>query len=187
MKIIVQAHGMELTDALREYAEKKVHKVESFFGNIQKAEITLDWRKIENKDRSHVAEVTVWASGKVLRASEGAMDMYAAIDLTMDKMDRQIEKYKEKLKHENRRYSEKMKEFFREVLPEKLFGKEPTGPSVVRVKRFALSPLVPEDAAQEMELLGHDFYMFLNSNTNEINTIYRRRSGNYGLIEPELK
>jgi putative sigma-54 modulation protein len=187
MRIIVQGHGMEVTDALREYAEKKIAKIEEFFGNIQKAEITLDHRKIENKDKSHVTEVTVWAAGKILRATDGASDMYASIDTAVEKIERQIEKYKEKLQHESRRYSEKVKEFMREHIPEKLLAKEPTSPAIVKVKRFALTPLMPEDAAQEMELLGHDFYMFLNSKTNEINTIYRRRTGNYGLIEPELK
>jgi putative sigma-54 modulation protein len=187
MKIIVQGHGIEVTEPLREYAEKKIKKIEEFFGNIQKAELTLDYRKIENKSKSNVTEITVWASGKILRATSGESDMYASIDTAVDKIERQIEKYKDKLKHEKRRYSEKMKEFTREELPERLTPKEPLSLSIVKVKRFALTPLNPEDASQEMELLGHDFYMFLNAKTNEINTIYRRRSGNYGLIEPELK
>jgi putative sigma-54 modulation protein len=187
MRTIVQGHGMEVTDALREYAEKKVKKIEEFFGNIQKAEVTLDFRKIENKTRNNVAEITVWAAGKILRAADGASDMYAAIDQTMDKLDRQMEKYKDKLKHESKRFSEKVKEHLREAVPEKLEPKHPSGPVIVKVKRFAMTPLMPEDAAQEMELLGHDFFMFLNSKTKEVNTIYRRRTGNYGLIEPELR
>ncbi len=187
MRTIVQGHGLEVTDALRDYAEKKVKKVEEFFGNIQKAEVTLDFRKIENKTRNNVAEITVWAAGKILRAADGASDMYAAIDQAMGKLDRQMEKYKEKLKHETRRFSEKMKEQIREAMPEKLSPKHPAGPVIVKVKRFAMTPLSPEEAAQEMELLGHDFFMFLNSKTSEVNTIYRRRTGNYGLIEPELR
>ena len=186
MKVIVQGHGTEVTDALRDYAEKKIKKVEEFFGNIQKAEVTLDFRKIENKSRNNVAEITVWAAGKVVRAADGAADMYAAIDQAMAKLDRQIERYKEKLKHETKRFSERMKEHIREMIPERLMPKHPSGPVIVKVKRFAMTPLSPEEAAQEMELLGHDFFMFLNSATREVNTIYRRRSGNYGLIEPEL-
>ena len=187
MKIIVQGHGVEVTDALRDYAEKKIKKVEEFFGNIQKAEVTLDFRKIENKTRNNVAEITVWAAGKILRAADGASDMYAAIDQSMDKLDRQIERYKEKLKHETKSFRDKVKDYLRETVPEALKPKHPSGPVIVKVKRFAMTPLTPEDAAQEMELLGHDFFMFLNSTTNEVNTIYRRRSGNYGLIEPELQ
>jgi putative sigma-54 modulation protein len=187
MRVIVQGHGTEITDALREYAEKKVSKLDEFFGNIQKAEVTLDFRKIENKAKNQVAEITVWAAGKILRAVDGAQDMYAAIDQSMAKMERQVEKYKEKLNHEIRRHGEKMKEHLREFVPETFKPKEPVGKMIVKVKRFALTPLMPEDAAQEMELLGHDFFMFLNSKTSEVNTIYRRRTGNYGLIEPELK
>jgi putative sigma-54 modulation protein len=187
MQIIIQGHGMDVTGALRDYAEKKIKKLEEFFGNIQKAEVTLDVRKIADKMRNQVAEVTVWAAGKIIRATDGASDMYAAIDEVFAKLERQIEKHKEKLTHEARRFSEKTKEHLREAMAEQFKPKEKEGPVVVRVKRFAMKPLVPEEAAQEMELLGHDFYMFLNSKTGEINTVYRRSTGNYGLIEPELQ
>jgi putative sigma-54 modulation protein len=186
MKIIIQGHKMDVSEAMKDYAEKKLNKVQEFFENIQKVELTLDLRSIGDKMRSNVAEVTVWTAGKIIRATDGASDMYAAIDQVMDKLLRQVEKHKEKIKHEVRRMSEKMKEKMREI-PEKLVPKEPVGPVIVKVKRFALVPMVPDEAAEEMELLGHDFYMFLNSKTNEVNTVYRRRSGNYGLIEPELR
>jgi putative sigma-54 modulation protein len=192
MHIIVQGHGMDVTAPLRDYAEKKIGKLDEFFGNIQKAEVTLEVRKIDNQLRNQVAEITVWTAGKIVRATDGASDMYAAIDQVFDKLERQIEKHKEKLIKEVRRKGGKEKEHIREMMAEGMIAealkpKEKTGPIVVKVKRFAMTPVTPEDACQEMELLGHDFYMFLNSKTGEINTIYRRTSGNYGLIEPELQ
>ncbi len=187
MQVIIRGHGMDVTAPLRDYAEKKVSKLDEFFGNIQKAEVTLEVRKIENQFRNQVAEITVWTAGKIIRATDGASDMYAAIDQVFQKLEKQLEKHKEKLVHEVRRTSEKVKEKIRGMFTEDLKPKEPVGPVIVKVKRFALTPLLPEDAAQEIELLGHDFFMFQNSKTQEVNTIYRRRSGNYGLIEPELQ
>ena len=187
MKVIIRGHGTEVTAPLRDYAEKKIGKLDEFFGNIQKAEVTFDFRKIENRFRNHVAEVTVWAAGKIIRATDGASDMYAAIDQVFQKLERQIEKHKEKLVHEARRTSEKVKGKMREMFKENTTPKEPVGPVIVKVKRFAMTPITPEEAAQEMEVLGHDFFMFQNSKTGEVNTIYRRRTGNYGLIEPELQ
>lgn len=186
MQIIVQGHGIEVTGPLRDYSFKKVGKFEEFFDNIQKVEVTLDARKINNLDRSQVCEITVWTAGKILRATDGASDMYAAIDLVYEKVKKQVEKHKEKLKHENRRASEKEKAEVMKMYEKSLKPKHKPGDVVVKVKRFAMKPLNPEEAAEEMEMLGHDFYMFRNANTHEINVVYRRRSGNYGLIEPEI-
>ncbi len=192
MHVIVQGHGMDVTAPLRDYAEKKLGKLDEYFGNIQKAEVTLDVRKNDDQLRNQVAEVTVWTAGKIVRATDGASDMYAAIDQVFDKLERQIEKHKEKLVKEIRRKGGKTKEHVREMMAEGINAetikpKETPGPVVVKVKRFAMTPITPEEASQEMELLGHDFYMFLNSKTGEVNTIYRRSTGNYGLIEPELQ
>ena len=187
MQIIIRGHGIDVTAPLRDYAEEKFGKLEEFFGNIQKAEVTLEVRKIENQFRNQVAEITVWTAGKIVRATDGASDLYAAIDQVFQKIERQIEKHKEKLVHEVRRQSGKAKGERREMINNEIKAKEVAGSVIVKVKRFAMTPIAPEDAAQEMETLGHDFYMFLNSKTGEVNTIYRRRSGNYGLIEPELQ
>jgi putative sigma-54 modulation protein len=187
MHVIVQGHKIDVTGPLRDYAEKKVGKLDEFFGNIQKAEVTLEVRNNDDQFRNNVAEITVWTAGKILRATDGASDMYAAIDQVYAKLERQIEKHKEKKGHEMKRQREKSKERVREMMAENLKPKEPVGNVIVKVKRFAMTPLTPEDAAHEMEILGHDFYMFLNSKTSEVNTIYRRSTGNYGLIEPELQ
>jgi len=187
MHVIVQGHKIDVSGPLREYAEKKVGKLDEFFGNIQKAEVTLEVRNNDDQFRNNVAEVTVWTAGKIVRATDGASDMYAAIDQVFQKLERQIEKHKEKMVHEVRRQSEKAKEHVREMAKEYMKPKEPAGPVIVKVKRFGMKPLTPEEAASEMEVLGHDFYMFLNSKTNEVNTVYRRSTGNYGLIEPELQ
>jgi len=187
MQLIIRGHGIDVTAPLRDYAEQKFSKLEEFFGNIQKAEVTLEVRKIENQFRNQVAEITVWTAGKIVRATDGASDLYAAIDQVFQKIERQIEKHKEKLVHEVRRQSGKEKGERRKMINKGIQPKEEAGSVIVKVKRFAMTPIAPEEAAQEMETLGHDFYMFQNSKTGEVNTIYRRRSGNYGLIEPELQ
>lgn len=187
MQVIIRGHGMDVTAPLRDYAEKKMAKLGEFFENIQKAEITMEVRKNDDKFRNQVAEATVWTAGKIVRAKEGASDLYAAIDQVLAKLERQIEKHKEKLVHESRRMGDKAKEIFRESLAENIKPKQQAGHAIVKVKRFAMKPLAPEEAAEEMEMLGHDFYMFQNAKTGEINTIYRRSTGNYGLIEPELQ
>jgi len=187
MHIIIHGHGMDVTSPLRDYVEKKIGKLDEFFGDIQKAEVTLEVRNIANQLRNQVVEVTVWTAGKVIRATDGASDLYAAIDQVYSKLERQVEKHKEKLTHETRRKSEKVKEKVRGMIGKFFQPKKKDGPSIIKVNRFASKPLSPEEAAQEMETMGHDFYVFLNAKTNQVNTIYRRSTGNYGLIEPELQ
>ncbi|MFC1767177.1 ribosome hibernation-promoting factor, HPF/YfiA family [Candidatus Margulisiibacteriota bacterium] len=186
MQITVQGHGMEVTEPLRDYTHKKVGKFEEFFDNIQKVEVTLDARKISSSKRSQVCEITVWTAGRVIRAAEGTSDMYAAIDLVFDKVARQIEKHKEKMKDKKKKQGHKEKEALMELYGQKVEPKHQASPAIVKVKRFPMKPLDPEEATEEMEMLGHDFYMFKNSKTHEVNVVYRRRTGNYGLIEPEL-
>jgi len=186
MQIKVQGHGIEVTEPLRDYAIKKASKFEEYFDNIQKVEVTLDARRNDDLQRNQVCEMTVWSAGRILRATDGASDMYAAIDNVYKKVEKQIEKHKEKLKHEPRRRTEKSKEELMKTYEQKFTPKQKSSPVIVKTKRFAMKPLDPEEAAEEMEMLGHDFYMFRNSKTHEVNVVYRRSTGNYGLIEPEL-
>jgi len=116
MEITVQGHGLELTDPLREYAIKKIGKVKEFFNDIIKVQVVLDLRDHSDINRSHVAEVTLWAAGKkVIHASEAGKDMYAAIDLVSQEIDRQVKKHKEKHTDEIRRSGEKIKQAMRET------------------------------------------------------------------------
>ena len=184
MQIVVHGKGLEITATLREYAEAKIGKIAEFFGNIQRVEVELEARPIKDTSRSQVCQVTLWAAGKTLRAQIGSADLYASIDMTFEKIEKQIKEYKERLIRETRRRAIKLEESLAPAVP--LKPKEAVGPVIVKVKRFALKPITPVEAAEEMELLGHDFFMFLNSKTHEVNVVYRRKTGNYGLIEPEL-
>ena len=129
------------------------------------------------KDRQ-VAQLTVRSKGTLLRAEERSADMFASIDAIVDKMYRQIVRYKGKRYGRGRGPGE--------IPPVEEFEAEEASPRIVRTKRFQVAPMDEEEAVEQMELLGHDFFVFFNVNTNEVNVIYRRKDGNYGLIEPEL-
>jgi putative sigma-54 modulation protein len=227
MQINIQGHGIELTPPLRDYTLKKVGKIEEFFKNIQKAQVVLDARCDDDSKRSQVAEVTVWMAGKkVIRASEAGQDMYAAVDLVMAEIERQIKKQKEKNTHEKRREAEKLKQIYRSYTPPSA-AKEA---KLAKLKRFNITAMTSEEAKAEKQKLGHEFFLFRdaesgeinvihdggiekledlsvyseaeaikkvmqqgsaflafkNKNTNELNVLYKRKSGNLGLIEPSL-
>lgn len=172
MRIVVRGKNFEITNALREWVDKKVGKVEKYFDNIQEAQVMLSVSR-----GRHRAEVTIPLDGIVLRGEEETEDMYTSIDKVMDKMERQIEKYKSRiyprLKDQSVRF------------PEKAVA-EAEMPQVVRTKRFALKPMPVEEAILQMNLIGHNFFVFRNSDTEEVNVVYARKDGNYGLIEPEF-
>lgn len=182
MEITIKGKNVEVTKALRDYAEKKVSKIQRFFeGDMIDAQVTMGIEK-----GLHIVEVTMQINGLLLRGEEKTGDMYASVDGAVDKIERQIRKYKTRI---NRR--------LRQIgthLVEAAFA--PEGPEVaeeaedeariVRTKRFAIKPMSVQEAVMQMELLGHDFYVFSNAETEEVNVVYRRKDGNYGLIEPEF-
>jgi len=174
MKVNVSGKNFNVTKALKEYAEKKVGKLERFFDTEVDAQVTLS----VEKDR-HIVEVTMPLNGMLLRGETETNDMYSSIDVVVDKLEKQIEKYKTKIARSIKK------------TPFKYNGKEQkvtedNEPKVVRVKRFALKPMDLEEAVMQMDLLGHDFFVFSNAETDQVNVVYKRRDGNYGLIEPEL-
>lgn len=176
MQVILTGRNIEVTEALRDYAEKKLSRLDKYFYRPLTAQVTLSAEK-----GRHIAEVTVPLDGLVLRGEEASEDMYASIDAIIDKLERQIHKFKTRI---NRRLR-------REGTARGLVT-EAAGPAeeqeepfpVVRTKRFAVKPMEPEEAILQMNLLGHDFYVFENAETAEINVVYRRHDGGYGLIEP---
>jgi len=188
LHIIVQGKHLDVTPALRQYAEEKVGKITRYFDQVQEAQVVLSVERRDGLGKAQVVEVTVWGDGLVLRGEEASQDMYASIDLVFDKLRKQIEKYRSKM-IERRRISEsRRKDRLAATIREE--QRRPDTPSqaetgIVRTKRFAMKPMTPDDAAMQLELLGHDFFMFRNSGTMEVNVIYRRTDGKYGLIEPE--
>jgi putative sigma-54 modulation protein len=177
MQLIIQGKNIEVTDRLQEYIEKKVGKLDRYLPTITEARMELSVEDAKSAKDRQVAQLTVRSKGTFLRAEERTADMFASIDSVVDKMYRQIVRYKGKRYGRGRGPGE--------IPPVEEFEEE-TPPRIVRTKRFQVAPMDEEEAVEQMELLGHDFFVFFNVNSNEVNVIYRRKDGNYGLIEPEL-
>jgi len=179
----VRGENIEVTPALREYVEKKMAKLERYFdeGVEAKANVNL---KYYNDQESKI-EVTIPMPQLVLRAEEHHADMYAAIDLVMDKLERQIRKHKTKVNRKLREQQADAKLFVTPTNGEAADKKESEEDiQVVRTKSFDLKPMDSEEAILQMDMLGHNFFVFTNAETNRTNVVYRRKDGKYGLIEP---
>lgn len=183
-RIIVQGRHLDVTAALKDYAEEKLGKIARHFDQIQEAQVVLSVERRGNLGKAQVVEVTVWGDGIVLRGEEASADMYASIDRVVEKLKKQIEKYRSRV-IQKRRIDEARRRNRRRASAQAALHAGPDQPNVVRIKRFAMKPMTPEDAAMQMELLGHDFFAFRNAQTLEVNVLYRRTDGHYGLIEPE--
>ena len=183
MKIIIKGRRMAVTDAIHDYAEEKIGRVSKIFdGDHITTEVELFVEKNPSIENSQVAEVTVWTKGPVIRAKEAAPDMYAAIDLVSEKLERQFRKYKGKMKD---RHSSRAA--MPPVAVPPLFEEEESEPAIVKTKAVELKPMTPEEAILQLELLGHDFFVFTSAETESVSVLYRRHDGDYGLIEPALR
>jgi putative sigma-54 modulation protein len=188
MQVILKGKNIEITDWLREYVEKKVNKLDRYLPDIQEARIELSVQKTRSSQDRQVAQITVRSNGIILRAEERTDDMFAAIDAVVDKMNRQVARYKGKRvdRWQGQRVNRpdvELPPIGEEVMEELAEEQER---SIVRVKRFVVSPMDEDEAIEQMELLGHDFFIFFNPNSGKLSVLYRRKDGNYGLLEPEL-
>lgn len=183
MRVTVKGRNVQVTDALKAYAEKKLQKLTKYFNNIKEAEVTQSIQR-----NWHIVEVLVEGDGVFLRSEERSGDMYASIDAAVDKLEKQLERFKGKLlAHPRPSEAAAVKEGATTPLEEPSEEETEEGlPTVVKTKRFAIKPMTAEEAALQMELLNHDFFVFLNAETEQVNVLYRRKDGNYGLIEPEF-
>lgn len=174
MELTVRGKNLEITDALHTYVEKHTGKLQRYFDKPIKINVLL---RISNMTRT--CEVTTFVDGVILRGVEKSDDMYKSIDLVFDKIERQIHKYKTRLA---KRFKEKNvlnKQFVNEKETAAVDGEF----EIVRQKRFSISPMAPEEAILQMNLLGHSFFMFFNSETESMAVVYRRDDGKYGLID----
>lgn len=192
MNIIVAGRNVDVSEALRARVTDKVGRLAHHFEHVQKAQA---WLRVEpHPGRNQVVEITVWGDGLVLRGEEATQDMYASIDLVVDKLDKQISKFRSRVIKRRRTLAGRRKQQ-EAAAAEAALREHPPAPmaaeaqgaavEIYRRKRFGMKPMTPEDAALQMELLGHAFFMFRNSETLEVNVVYRRADGRYGLIEPE--
>jgi len=177
MKVQVRGRNIEVTDALKDYIAKRVGKLDRFIDNLGDAQVTMTVEK-----DSHRIEVTVPVNGMILRGEESTGDMYTSTDLVVEKLEKQIQKYKGKLQKRGIRVVN-MQKTSEPGSPDS-FDEE--APQLVKTKRFAIKPMPVEEAILQMSLLGHNFFVFSNAETEQVNVVYRRKDGNFGLIEPEF-
>jgi len=180
MELQITGKNLELLPAVRRYIERKVGKLGRHLPNITESKVEISKEKTKSPQQRFVVQVTVDSSGTLLRGEERGEDLFTAIDRVTEVMERQIERYKGKLYEKGRGSSLARSGFSEEVAEEQPLGK------VVKIKRFAVKPIPVDEAIGQMELLGHDFFLFFNDDSEKLNLLYRRKDGNYGLIEPEL-
>jgi len=188
MTVLVQIHSHDLsvTPKLREYIEKKVSRLDHYLPSLTEARVDLaEIRSARSAADREVAQLTVWTRGVVLRAEESKDDMFAAVDAVLDKMQRQIGRYKGK-HWRNRKNGAGIETLVEPEEAETLVEDEPLR-TVVRRKNFKLAPMNETEALEQMSLVGHEtFFVFYNSDSNRINGLYRRKNGDFGLIDPDI-
>ena len=179
MQVQVRGKGVVITDALRDYASKKVNKLSKHFSALQAATVT---QSISGKE--HRVEVQLDGDGILLRGEDRAEDMYVAIDRVVDKLERRMSKYKDRHKwhHRGAHHDHDSPRHMPVGVEDE---REDDDGKVLRRKRFAIKPLSEQEAVAQMELLSHDFFVFENADTNQVSVLYRRADGNYGILEPE--
>ena len=174
MKFIIIGRNIDITEGLKSAVQEKLGKLERYFTPETEIHVTLS----VEKDRQKI-EVTIPVKGNIIRSEQGSSDMYVSIDLVEEVIERQLRKYKTKIVNQQQAGGNFQKEF---VEDEFLEDEEV---NIIRTKKFGIKPMYPEDACVQMELLGHNFYVFRNAETDEVNVVYKRKGNTYGLIEPE--
>ncbi len=180
MNLTVHGRNVAVSDRVQEYVEKKVSRLDKYLPQIREARAELVRSETRASADRYTAQLTIWANGQILRAEESSEDLFASVDAIVDKMYRQIERYKGrrfKSKRRNAAAAAAAVEMSATQLPEETVN-------IVRTKQFVAEPMIPEEAVEQMELLGHDFFVFFNVDTSSLNIVYGRRDGNYGLLQP---
>ena len=181
MQITTTFRHIEPSDALKAYAEEKLERVRKYIDEPITAQVFLAVEKIR-----HSVDITITAKGITIKASEETNDMYAAIDMVLDKIERQLQRYKERLK-EHKPSAESTERLFLKSIVEAESIETRSEPVIIKSSTFSIKPMSVDEAVMQMDLLHKDFLVFTNAGNDAINVIYRRKDGNYGLIEPDQK
>ena len=176
MRFVIVGRNIEVTDGLKEAVEEKLGKLDRFFAPDTEVKVTLSVEKERQK-----IEVTIPVKGSIIRSEQVSNDMYVSIDLVEEVIERQLKKYKNKLIDKQQDAAAFAQEYI-----DKEYVDDDADVKIIRTKRFDIKPMDPEEACVQMELLGHSFYMFCNAETEQLNVVYKRKGGTYGLIEPDL-
>ena len=174
MKFIIIGRNIDITEGLKSAVQEKLGKLERYFTPETEIHVTLS----VEKDRQKI-EVTIPVKGNIIRSEQVSSDMYVSIDLVEEVIERQLRKYKTKIVNQQQAGGN----FQKESLEDAFLEDEEV--NIIRTKKFGIKPMYPEDACVQMELLGHNFYVFRNAETDEVNVVYKRKGNTYGLIEPE--
>lgn len=174
MKFIISGKNIEVTDGLREMVQEKIGKLSRYFNDSTEIIVTMS----VEKDRQKI-EVTIPMKGSIIRAEQVSNDMYVSIDLVEEIIERQLRRYKNKLVEKKQSGG-----FTPEFIEDDIDEEEPV--RIIRTKKFAMKPMDAEEACIQMELLGHNFFVFRNADTDEVNVVYKRKGNTYGVIEPEF-
>lgn len=177
MRYTITGRNIEVTPGLKAAVEKKIGKLEHFFTPETEVIVALS----AQKDKQTI-EVTIPVKGNTIRAEETSTDMYVSIDLVEEIIERQIRRYRKKLIDKKQAAVSFSQAFIEEEADEAPEDEI----QIVKTKKFAIKPTIPEEACLQMEMLGHNFYVFLNAETDQVNVVYKRKNGTYGLIEPEF-
>jgi putative sigma-54 modulation protein len=180
MQLQVKGRNLEVSTAIRDYAEQKLSKLERQLDD-PRVELELAVERNPSIAANHVAEATIWTKGPVLRAREASTDMRASIDQLVAKLERQLTRARHQSRARRRRAARANGPAAEST---HMFGDDGE-PSIVKTKQFPVAPMTAEDAILQLELIGHDFFVFRNADGGEVNVVYRRRDGNFGLIEPQ--
>ena len=175
MKFIIVGRNIEVTPGLRAAVEEKIGKLDKYFNPDTEVHVTLSVEKERQK-----IEVTIPVKGSIIRSEQVSNDMYVSIDLVEEVIERQLKKYRTKLVTKQQNASAVFKQEFLDGAAD-----EDEEIKIIRTKKFSMKPMYPEDACVQMELLGHDFFVFINAETEDVNVVYKRKGNTYGLIEPE--
>lgn len=185
MKFIISGKNIEVTPGLKDAIEQKLGKLERYFTPETEINVTLSVEKGRQK-----IEVTIPVKGNIIRSEQTSNDMYVSIDLVEEIIERQLRKYKNKLVARNQghptSHAPSGNSFRKEFFDSEEETTEDDEVRIVRTKKFGIKPMFPEDACVQMELLGHNFFVFSNAETDEVNVVYKRKDGSFGLIEPEF-
>jgi len=184
MELQISSKNMEISPAVRNYVQKKIGKLAHYLPNITEAKVEIHEENTKSPQHRFTAQVTLNSKGVLLRGEERGERVRIAVDAVAEVLARQIERYKGKLHDKGRGVSLTRQSAVSEVVVDGVEARD--WPKIVRVKRFAVKPMSLTEAAEQMELLGHSFFLFINADSDELSLLYRRDDGNYGLIEPEL-
>jgi len=187
VNLTVKGRNIVVTDAIGKYAEEKIGKLGKYLAKGTRCEVELWTEKNPSISDSQVVEVTIFTKGPVIRAREASPDIYASIDLVFEKLERQVKKYRGKVVARSQAGHKEALTSEGFMMPEEAEESEDetSAPLIVKTKSFMVKPMTPEEACLQLDLVGHDFYVFKSSETNETAVVYRRRDGNYGLIEAQ--